>query len=59
MAQLATSLTCDFEENTWTFEMCSVFEVGAGRYVILTEPEYQELFAIAMNQKCNDVAKDS
>lgn len=57
MAQLATSLMADFEENTWTFEMGSVFEVGAGRYMILTEDEYQQIVATALMNIRNDDAE--
>ena len=34
-AQLGISAGCDFENNTWTFEMPEGFKSGAGDYMII------------------------
>lgn len=36
----AESVTCDFEDKTWTFEPTENFIVGAGKYVIMPIEEY-------------------
>ena len=41
--QVAESLTADFEENTWTFEMKKDFIVTAGKFVIIPIDVYNEL----------------
>ena len=43
--QTGTSLTGDFEESTWTFEMPKGFEVWAGKFEILPKSEYDTLKA--------------
>lgn len=41
--QIGESLTSDFTENTWTFEMHKSFEVTAGKFVIIPEENFEIL----------------
>lgn len=34
-AQTGTTLTADFQENTWTFEMKGYFQIKSGEFVII------------------------
>ena len=38
--QIGDSLTGDFEENTWTFEMPETFKVTAGEFAIIPKEKY-------------------
>lgn len=38
--QFGISATCDFVENTWTFEMPEGFKVSAGEFAIIPKSEY-------------------
>jgi len=40
--QIGESLTCDFEENTWTFEMEDNFEVTAGEFMIIPKELFKQ-----------------
>lgn len=52
--QLATSLTSDFSENTWTFEMPKTgFVVSAGEFAIVPSEKYHAL--INMLDKINGI----
>jgi len=41
--QFAESLTADFEENTWTFEMPEDFRVTAGKFAIVPIEQYDPM----------------
>lgn len=41
--QIGESLTGDFEENTWTFEMPKDFKVTAGMFAIIPEDKFERL----------------
>ena len=41
------SESADFENNTWEFEMIFPYSVGAGKYAIMRENDYQS----AINQR--------
>lgn len=41
------SNACDFEANTWTFDMINPYQVSAGKYAILKESEYLKLLDLA------------
>lgn len=41
--QFGKSVTGDFEENTWTFEMDENFKVTAGEFAILPKEKYDAL----------------
>jgi len=41
--QLATSLTSDFQENTWTFELDKDFRVTAGEFALVPREKYERL----------------
>ena len=41
--QFGDSITADFEENTWTFEMDGKFSVCAGNVAILPKENYDAL----------------
>lgn len=53
--QLATSLTSDFQENTWTFELDKDFKVMAGDFAILPRESYEKLI-IAMKGIVNSMS---
>ena len=41
--QFGESLTADFQENTWTFEMPTDFKVFAGDFAIVPKENFLEL----------------
>lgn len=41
--QFGESLTCDFEENTWTLEMDETFSISAGEFAIMPKEKYKKL----------------
>ena len=41
--QFGTSVTANFEENTWTFEMDKDFKVIAGEFAILPKEKYEAI----------------
>lgn len=41
--QFGNSFTCDFEENTWTFEMDKDFIVSAGNFSIIPTEKLRQL----------------
>ena len=41
--QIGTSVTADFEESTWTFEMPEDFTMSAGKFAILPVDKYNAL----------------
>lgn len=41
--QIGTSITADFEENSWTFEMSEGFSMSAGQFAILPTNRYNAL----------------
>lgn len=43
--QFGESLTADFEESTWTFEMKEDFTLKAGEFAIVPKAEYDALIA--------------
>lgn len=43
--QLATSLTADFEEGTWTFLMKEEFQVWSGEFAIMDKPVFDRLIS--------------
>jgi uncharacterized protein YfaQ (DUF2300 family) len=52
--QLATSLTSDFQENTWTFELDKDFKVTAGGFAIVPRDKYEKLL-VAVKGICRSV----
>jgi hypothetical protein len=55
--QTGSSLTCDFEENTWTFEMDENFVMCAGEFSIVPKNEFTELITLVQKLKvaiCKD-----
>lgn len=40
---IAVSVEADFDAGTWTFEPVENFVVGAGRYTIMREAEYEAM----------------
>ncbi len=59
--QIGTSLTGDFGEGTWTFEMLGKFEIAAGDFAIIPNEKYVKLLAalkgirnsMAIHPDCN------
>ena len=50
--QFADSLTSDFQENTWTFEMNDDdFSVTAGNFAIVPEELYQQMLTALVGIK--------
>ena len=43
--QFGESLTGDFEERTWTFEMPEDFTIKAGEFAIVPKAEYESMIA--------------
>lgn len=43
--QIATSMSSDFEENTWTFLMPDGFQVWAGQFAIVDKQVYDKMLA--------------
>lgn len=43
--QKAKSLTGDFENNTWTFEMTDDYEISGGHFRIVPEKKYLEIIS--------------
>lgn len=41
--QIATSLTADFDEKTWTFQFDDDYVVSAGKFALIKEETYMEL----------------
>ena len=41
--QFADSLTSDFEENTWTFELDRDFSVSAGEFAIIPKDKFDRI----------------
>ena len=41
--QIGTSVTADFEESSWTFEMPEDFTMSAGKFAILPVDKYNDL----------------
>lgn len=50
--QFGESLTCDFEANTWTFEMDKNFIVSAGNFTIIPSEKFRQLL-LATSQAIN------
>lgn len=54
--QIATSLSSDFEENTWTFLMPDKFQVWAGQFAIVDKQVYDKMLAALKRvDDCHDV----
>ena len=53
--QIATSMTADFDENTWTFLMPENYKVWAGQFVIVDKLVYDKMKSIIeyVNQECS------
>lgn len=51
-AQIATSMSSDFEENTWTFLMPDGFQAWPGKFAIVDKPVYDKMLAAL--KKVND-----
>lgn len=49
--QIGYSLTSNFEENTWTFEMQEGFKVSAGEFVIIEKKHFVEMQEIISENK--------
>ena len=47
--QIGETLTADFEEQTWTFEMDENFIITAGEFAIIPKENYDKLFKILAN----------
>lgn len=47
--QIGESLTADFEEQTWTFEMDENFNITSGEFAIIPKEDYDKLFQILIN----------
>jgi len=45
---IGTSVSCDFEQNIWTFSFDGQFQVSAGEYAILKRADYHKLLAVAL-----------
>ena len=43
--QIATSMSSDFEESTWTFLMPDGFKVWAGQFAIVDKQVYDKMLA--------------
>ena len=41
--QIGDSLTSDFKDNTWTFEMPDNFNISAGEFAIIPKEKYDRL----------------
>jgi len=50
-AQTGSSLTCDFKENTWTFEMEENFVMVAGEFSIVPKNQFTELITLVQRLK--------
>lgn len=44
--QFGQSLTGDFEENTWTFEMLEDFKLSAGDFAIVPKIDFEVLITL-------------
>ena len=53
--QIATSMTADFDENTWTFLMPENYKVWAGQFAIVDKQVYDKMKAIIeyVDQECS------
>jgi hypothetical protein len=53
--QIATSMTADFNENTWTFLMPENYKVWAGQFAIVDKQVYDKMKSIIeyVNQECS------
>jgi hypothetical protein len=49
--QFGQSLTGDFEENTWTFEMLEDFTVSAGDFAIVPKTDFEVLITLVKRLK--------
>lgn len=43
--QFGVSVTADFQDGTWTFEMPDGFKITAGEFAIVPKKKYDELMA--------------
>ncbi len=43
--QFGSSLTSDFQENTWTFEMQNDFSITAGEFAIIPKEKFDKFLA--------------
>jgi hypothetical protein len=50
-SQTGTSLTADFQENTWTFEMEENFVMVAGEFSIVPKNQFTELITLVQRLK--------
>lgn len=50
-SQTGTSLTADFQENTWTFEMEENFVMVAGEFCIVPKNQFTELITLVQRLK--------
>jgi len=41
--QIGKSITCDFQENTWTFEMPKKFAFTGGKFAIVPTEEFEKI----------------
>lgn len=41
--QIGQSITCDFQENTWTFEMPKKFAWTGGKFAIVPNEDFEEM----------------
>lgn len=54
--QIATSMTADFEENTWTFLMPENYKVWAGQFAIVDKQIYDRMKTIIqyVDNECSE-----
>lgn len=56
--QIGTSLTADFEENTWTFQLPERYAVSAGIFAIVPGSLYKEMLAVLTTASHENMSDD-